>query len=73
MRIGQATLQCTLVTVFLRTGCGGAHSRQATVLIGSLLPQDQGWSVSKNAVTPLDVVWSYPALVDGLIKRGYED
>ena len=56
MRIGKATIQLTLGSVFLLTGCGRAHSGQTTVLNGSLLPQDQGWSVSTNAVTPLDVV-----------------
>ena len=55
MRIGKATIQFTLVTGFLLTWCGGAQSGQTTVLKGSLLPQDQGWSVSTNAVTPLDV------------------
>ncbi len=56
MRIGKVTIQFTLVTVFLLTGCGGAQSGQTTVLNGSLLPHDQGWLVSTNAVTPLDVV-----------------
>ena len=56
MPIGKATIQCTLVTVFLLIGCGKAQSGQTTVLKGSLMPQDQGWSVSTNAVTPLDVM-----------------
>ena len=55
MRIGKAILQLTLVTVFILAGCKGAQSGQNTVLKGSLLPQDQGWSVSTNAVTPLEV------------------
>ena len=56
MRLEKATLPLTLVTVFLLIECGGAQSGQTTVLKGSLLPQDQGWSVSTNAVTPLDIV-----------------
>lgn len=51
-----------LVIVFLLAGCGGAQSGQTTVLNGSLLPQDQGWSVSTNAVTPLDVATNGSAL-----------
>lgn len=62
MQIGKVTIQCTLVTVFLLTGCGGAQSGQTTVLNGSLLPQNQGWLVSTNAVTPLDVVTNGHAL-----------
>ena len=54
MRIRKATIQCTLVTVFLLTGCGGAQSGPTTVLNGSRLPQDQGW-LSISTVTPLDV------------------
>jgi hypothetical protein len=56
MRIGKTTIQCTLVTVFILTGCGGAQSGQTRVLNGSQLPEDQGWSVSTNAVTQVDVV-----------------
>lgn len=56
MRIGKVTIQFTLVTVFLLTGCAGVQSEQTTVLNGSLLPEDQGWVVSTNAVRPLDVV-----------------
>ena len=55
MWMGKLTLQCMLVIVFLLAGCGGAQSGQTTVLNGSLLPQNQGWAVSTNAVTPLDV------------------
>ncbi len=54
--MGKPTIQITLVTVFLLAGCGGAESKQSTMLKGSLLPQTQGWSVSTNAVVPLDVV-----------------
>jgi hypothetical protein len=56
MRIGKPTLQLTLVTVFILTGCGGAQSGQTTVLNGSRLPEDQDWSVSTNDVTQVDVV-----------------
>jgi hypothetical protein len=55
MWMGKLTIQFMFVTVFILTGCGGVQSGQKTVLNGSLLPQDQGWSVSTNAVTPLDV------------------
>ena len=55
MRMGKLTIQFTLGTVFILTGCAGAQSGPSTVLNGSQLPQDQGWSVSTNAVTPLDV------------------
>jgi len=55
--MGKPTIQVALVAVFILTGCGGAQSGQKTVLNGSRLPQaqKQPWSVSKNAVTPLDV------------------
>ncbi len=56
MRIGKATIQFTLGTVFLLAGCGGAQSKPTTVLNGSQLPEEQGWSVSTNAVRPVDVV-----------------
>ena len=56
MWMGKPTLQCTLVTVFILTGCGGAQSGQTTVLNGSQLPEGQEWSVSTNAVTQVDVV-----------------
>ncbi|MEO8327524.1 MAG: hypothetical protein ABI618_16855 [Nitrospirota bacterium] len=56
MRIGKVTMQFTLVTVFLLTGCGGVQSGQITGLKGSQLPEQQGWEVSTNAVRPLDVV-----------------
>ena len=56
MRIGNTIIQFTLVTVFLLAGFGGAQSEQTPVLKGSLLPQDQGWSIFTNAVTPLDIV-----------------
>ena len=55
MWMGKLTIQFTLVAVFILTGCAGAQSGPSTVLNGSLLPQNQGWSVSTNAVTPLDV------------------
>lgn len=35
--------------------CGGEQTRKLTVLKGSQLPQMQGWLVSTNAITPLDV------------------
>jgi len=54
--MGKPTLQLTLVTVFFLAGCGGAQSGQKTVLNGSLLPREQGWSVSTNEVTQVDVV-----------------
>lgn len=56
MRVGKATIQITLITVVLLTGCGRALSEQTTVLDNSQLPQDQGWSVMTNAVLPVDVV-----------------
>ncbi len=55
MRIGKVTMQFTLVTVFLLTGCGGVQSKQITALKGSQLPEQQGWEVSTNVVRPLDV------------------
>jgi hypothetical protein len=55
MWMGKLTIQFTLVAVFILTGCAGAQSGPSKVLNGSLLPQKQGWSVSTNAVTPLDV------------------
>lgn len=56
MRIGKVTMQFSLVTVFLLTGCGGVQSGQTTVLKGSRLPEEQHWKVSTNAVRPFDVV-----------------
>jgi len=55
MRIGKAAIQFMLGTVFLLTGCGAAQSGQTTELHGSQLPEEQGWLVSTNAVTPYDV------------------
>lgn len=55
MWMGKPTFQFTLVTMFIFIGCGGAQSGRITVLNGSLLPQNQGWSVATNAVTPLDM------------------
>jgi len=62
MRFGKAAIQCTLVIMFILAGCEDAQSGHTTVLNGSLLPQDQGWVVSTNAVTPLDVVTNGSAL-----------
>lgn len=56
MRIKKVTMQLTLVTIFLLTGCGGVQSGQTTVLKGSQMPDKQGWEDSSNAVRPLDVV-----------------
>ena len=56
MRIGKVSIQFVLGMVFLFAGCGGAQSGPMTVMNGSQLPQDQGWLVSKNTVSPLDVV-----------------
>ncbi|MDH5698827.1 MAG: hypothetical protein OEZ41_02560 [Nitrospirota bacterium] len=56
MPIGKVTIQFTLVTVLLLTGCGGVQSGQIPALNGSQLPEEQGWVVSTNAVRPLDVV-----------------
>jgi hypothetical protein len=55
MRIGKAAIQFMLGTVFLLTGCGAAQSGQTTELNGSQLPEEQGWLISTNAVTPYDV------------------
>jgi len=55
MWLGRPTMLVTLFIVFILAGCGGAQSAQSTVLNGSLLPQNQGWSVSTNTVIPLDV------------------
>ena len=55
MRFEKATWQCMLVTLLLSTGCEGAQSGPTVVLKGSQVPTDQGWSVSTNAVPPLDV------------------
>jgi len=57
MRMGKLTIQFTLGTVFILTGCAGAQSGPSKVLNGSQLIQDQeDWSVSTNVVTPWDVV-----------------
>jgi hypothetical protein len=57
MRIEKMALQLALITAFISFyGChGGPQAGSSTVLEGSLLPEKQGWLVSTNAVTPLDV------------------
>ena len=56
MGMGKLTIQFTLGTVFILTGCAGAQSGPMPVLNGSQLPEDQGWLVSTNGVTQVDVV-----------------
>ncbi len=57
----KAALQLSVVIAVLSfsgchcTMCGGAQTGPVTVLKSSQLPQEQGWSVSTNAATPLDV------------------
>jgi len=55
MWMGKQTILVTLVIAFILAGCAGAQSGQSKVLNGSRLPKNQGWLVSTNAVTPLDV------------------
>lgn len=56
-----ATIQLMIIALFVSfygcqcIGCGGAQAGPLTVLTASQLPQQQGWSVSTNAATPLDV------------------
>ncbi len=56
MRVRKIIIPFALVSVFFFVGCGGAQSRQATMLNGSQLPQDKGWLVMSNAVSPVDIV-----------------
>jgi hypothetical protein len=62
MRSGNVAIQWMLVSVFISVSgchclvCGGAQTETMTVLNASVLPQQQGWSVSTNAEPPLDIV-----------------
>jgi hypothetical protein len=60
-RMRKAALQISVVIAVLSfsgchcTMCGGAQAGPLTVLQASQLPEQQGWSVSTNAASPLDV------------------